>query len=394
MLGWALLADAVPLYPLYALLFADSGLSGAQISALFAIWSAVALLAEVPSGALADRFGRRSALVGAGVFQAAGYAAWTAWPTFAGFAAGFVLWGLGGPLVSGAQEALLYDGLAAVGAEAEYPRINGWVHAAVLLAGLPAAAAATVLYSADGFELVGWVSVGVCLAAAAVAARLPEPARPVDDPADELGYLATLRSGVAEAAARAGVPAALLAAALVGGFDAIEEYFPLITEGLGVPTVAVPLAMLPIGLAGALGATLGGPASRLRAGVLAALLGGGTLLLGLAGWIGHPAGVAAVALFYLAFHATLVVVDARLQERIESRSRATVTSVAGLGVEVATFAVYAAWAVGELTAVVAVGLLFAAGLPWLLRAVTGPGRLSRGTPRCSARAALRRRWPA
>jgi hypothetical protein len=41
MLGWAMLADSVPLYPLYALLFADSGLSGAQISALFAIWSAV-----------------------------------------------------------------------------------------------------------------------------------------------------------------------------------------------------------------------------------------------------------------------------------------------------------------------------------------------------------------
>ena len=129
MLGWALLADAVPLYPLYALLFADSGLSGAQISALFAIWSAVGLVAEVPSGALADRFGRRAALVAAGVLQAVGYALWIgAARTFAGFAAGFVLWGLGGSLVSGAREALLYDGLAAVGAEACYARVNGWVH--------------------------------------------------------------------------------------------------------------------------------------------------------------------------------------------------------------------------------------------------------------------------
>jgi hypothetical protein len=88
-----------------------------------------------------------------------------------------------------------------------------------------------------------------------------------------------------------------------------------------------------------------------------------------------------------------VVVDARLQERIESRSRATVTSVGGLGVEVATFAIYAAWAFGELTAVTAVGLLFAAALPWLLRAVSDPARLSRGSPRCSARAAFRLRRP-
>ncbi len=49
MVGWALLADTVPLYPLYALLFADTGLSDAEISALFVIWSVVGIAAEVPS---------------------------------------------------------------------------------------------------------------------------------------------------------------------------------------------------------------------------------------------------------------------------------------------------------------------------------------------------------
>jgi MFS family permease len=389
MLGWALLADAVPLYPLYALLFAESGLSGAQISGLFAIWSTVGLLAEVPSGALADRFGRRNALAAAGVLQALGYVSWTMLPSFAGFAVGFVLWGLGGTLVSGAQEALLYDGLVAAGAEVEYARVNGWVHATVLLAGLPAAVAATVLYPVGGFELVGWDSVGVCLGAAALAARLPE-SRPTGDPdpdpngdpggdpdatgagGAEPGYLQTLRIGVAEAAARPGVRAAVLAAALVGGFDALEEYFPLITEGRGVPIVAVPLAMLPIGLAGAAGAALGGHADRLRPGLLAALLGAGMLLLGAGGLIDQPAGLAAVVLFYGCYRAVLVVVDARLQQRIESRSRATVTSVASLCVEVATFGIYAAWAVGEIGLVAAVGVLLAVVLPWLLRG--GPRR--------------------
>src|SRR4051794_6535916 len=107
MLGWALAAEAVPIYPLYALLFTDAGMSGAQVSALFAIWSAVGILAEVPSGALADRFSRRGCLVAAGVLQAAGYAAWMLLPTFGGFALGFVIWALGGSLASGAQEALL-----------------------------------------------------------------------------------------------------------------------------------------------------------------------------------------------------------------------------------------------------------------------------------------------
>jgi hypothetical protein len=35
----------------YALLFADSGLTTAEISSLFVIWSVVAFTAEIPSGA-------------------------------------------------------------------------------------------------------------------------------------------------------------------------------------------------------------------------------------------------------------------------------------------------------------------------------------------------------
>lgn len=54
-MGWTALSELVPLYPLYALLFLDTGLSAAEISLLFAAWSVTALLTEVPAGALADR---------------------------------------------------------------------------------------------------------------------------------------------------------------------------------------------------------------------------------------------------------------------------------------------------------------------------------------------------
>jgi MFS family permease len=375
MLGWALLADVIPFYPLYALLFADSGLSGAEISGLFAIWSAVGVVAEVPSGALADRFSRRACLVAAGVLQACGYGAWVLLPSFAGFALGFVLWGLGGVLVSGAQEALLYDGLVAEGAQEQYARVNGWVTAAELIAQLPAALAATVLYAVGGFPLVGWVSVGVCLAAAAMASRLPEPPRGSggdEDPEDGLSYLATLRAGLVDAANRPGVRAVVVAAALLGAFDAVEEYFPLIVAGWGVPTAFVPVIDLPIVLAGVVGATMAGRAGRLGSWTLAVVLAAAMFLFGAAGLAGHPAGIAAVAVFYGAYRCVLVVVDARLQERIESRSRATVTSVAGVGTDIATFGVYAAWALGAIPLVAALGVLIAVALPRLLRAPVAP----------------------
>ncbi|PRX49149.1 MFS transporter [Prauserella shujinwangii] len=351
------------------MLFADTGLSGAEISALFAVWSAVGIAAEVPSGALADRFSRRGALVLGGVLQALGYVLWTAFPGFAAFAAGFALWGLGGAFVSGASESLVYDGLAAAGARAHFARVHGWMEAAGQLAQVPVAVAATVLFATGGYELVGWVSVGMCLAAAAVAARLPEPPRSGEEGhAAVAGYLATLRTGLREALSRALVRRALLAVALLTGLDAIEEYFPLMARAWGLPTEAVPLAMAAIPLVGALGSAFGGRAGRLGARGLTVVYGLAALLFAGAAVVRHPAGLALIAAFYGLYRAVLVVADARLQDRIGSAARATVTSVAGLATELAVFSVYLAWVAGEMVAVTGLVVVVAAVLPYAFRA--------------------------
>ncbi|MBB5960325.1 MFS family permease [Saccharothrix tamanrassetensis] len=342
---------------MYALLFADNGMSDGQISALFAIWSTVAVVAEVPFGALADRFSRRWSLVAAGLLQALGYALWTASPGFWSFAGGFVLWGLGGALVSGALEALLHDGLTAVGAADHFGTVLGRVTAVGLLGQIPSAVAATFLFSTGGYALVGWVSVATCLGSALMALRLPETPR--GDPED---YFATLRSGLAETAAVPAVRRAVPAVAVLAGLDALEEYFPLLARDWDVPVALVPLAVLAIPLAGAAGAALGG--TRLP---LGGLLAASALLLGAAGLLRHPAGLAAVAVFYGLYRLVLVVAETRLQERITGSARATVTSVAGLGSEVAAYGVYAAWVFGGLSLVSVVILAFALVLPYALR---------------------------
>lgn len=348
------MADAVPLYPLYALLFAANGLDDAQISALLLIWSAVGIVAEVPSGALADRTSRRGCLVAAGVLQALAFGIWLAVPTFTGYAFGFVVWGLGGALVSGAQEALLHDGLAAVGAADEYARVQGWITAAGLAAQVPAALAATALYAAGGFALVGAASVGVALLAALLALRLGEPPRDGGEDDDEPGYLDGLRLGVREAATAPVVRAAVLAVAVLGGFDAIEEYFPLLAADWTVPVDLVPPAMLAISLAGALGAASAGIADRLPPAAHAVGFAAVLALLGAAVALDAPVGLLAVSVAYGLYRVVLVVVDARLQAAITGPSRATVTSVAGLGLELGGIALFAVWALGGLLAVVLV----------------------------------------
>ena len=135
----------------------------------------------------------------------------------------------------------------------------------------------------------------------------------------------------------------------------------------GVPTSLNPLAVLGIPLAGAAGAALGGAAGRLPPGRLALVFGIAVLALGGAGLAGHPAGLVAVAVFYGLYRMVLVVAEARLQEEIEGPARATVTSVAELGSELVAFAVYAAWALGQVVSVAALGLAIAAVLPRWLR---------------------------
>jgi MFS family permease len=345
--AWAALSELVPYYPLYALLFLDTGLSTAQISALFAVWSITGFVTEIPAGALADRWSRRGVLVLAGVLQAVGFVVWTAAPAFGAFAIGFVIWGVSSALVSGASEALVHDALADVGAESSFARVYGWMTAAELLVQIPTAFAASALYAVGGYALVGWVSVAVCLAAALVALRFPEPPREPDGES----MLGTIRQGVREAVHTPRLRLTVLAVALVGALDAVEEYFPVLAGDRGVPVTAVPFAVLAVALAGALGAALGGHAERLPDGALPVLLAVAAGCLAAAVVLPGVAALAAVAVFYGLYLAVLVVAETRLQDRIDSAHRATITSVAGLGIELASLLVFAAWALGGAGAV-------------------------------------------
>lgn len=101
------LDDAMPVYPVYALLFADTGVPDAGIAGLFALWSVAVVVLEVPSGAWGDVVARHRLLALAGVVRGAGFAAWVLVPSYPAFVAGFLLWALGGSMTSGTLEAAL-----------------------------------------------------------------------------------------------------------------------------------------------------------------------------------------------------------------------------------------------------------------------------------------------
>jgi MFS family permease len=379
----------MPIYPLYPLLFADHGLSGAAITSLFALWSVVAFAAEVPSGALADSMSRRRLLTIAMVLRAIGFALWVLVPNYAGFAVGFVLWGVGGAFTSGTEQALVYDELAAIGRGSAYAGLMGRAGTLRLLGNASAVSIATPLYALGGYPLLGAVSVLVSLLNALVAASLPEAPRVEET--GEGSYWATLRSGVREAARHRVVRRLLLLGSLLPALWAVEEYLPLLAGADGVPAGLIPLVLLPQLLVQAGASALAGRTSRLAPRLVGGLLGLAAGLLSVGALVRNPVGVLLIAVPLGILVLVEVLLDARLQDAIEGGARATVTSVAGFGSEALSVGLFGAYAAGSAAGLGVNTLVAAVGPALAAVAVLTARWLPRTRPRTGPRTGRRAR---
>lgn len=116
-------------YPVFTVLFLDFGLSVAQFSILNAVWAATIVLAEVPSGALADIVGRRRLLVFAAFCMLVEMTILAVAPMgnvgllFGFFLINRVLSGLAEAAASGADEAIAYDALQNLGMADQWGRV-------------------------------------------------------------------------------------------------------------------------------------------------------------------------------------------------------------------------------------------------------------------------------
>lgn len=340
--------EGVLFFPVYALLFAGAGLSAAQISSLFVIWSVVTMALEVPSGAWADVYSRRHLLALAGLLRAVGFALWTLFPGYWVFAAGFVLWGARSALSSGTRDALLYDELATVGATDRYAAISGRAAAVAIAANLCATALAAPALALGGFTLVGAGSVAVSLGSAAVALSFPSRPRMSTTDGGLADYLAALRSGLAEVCHHTGVRHAVLIAAAVPALTAFDEYLPLLANTMVKQAAAVPLLLLLQLVAMTLGALAAAWWSALSGARLGALLALGGALLATGALARTPLGFVGVAACFGVLQLAIVLSNARLQDVITGPARATVLSVTGVGAEIGAVAVYGAYALGSL----------------------------------------------
>ena len=103
--AWAFLVVQAIMVPFYR----SKGLTFEQIAIIGSVFSTCLLVLDLPTGYFADSFGRKRALVIAGLFKGLGGAVLYLWPAYEGFIFAFILIGIGNSLFSGTDVAMIYD---------------------------------------------------------------------------------------------------------------------------------------------------------------------------------------------------------------------------------------------------------------------------------------------
>ena len=105
LLAFRFLSDFIVVMPAIVPVYRAAGLSATEIMGVQAVFSAAALVFEVPSGYVADVAGRRRALLGAMAAQAVAFSAYGLARSFWTFAAAEIVLAFGYALISGTASA-------------------------------------------------------------------------------------------------------------------------------------------------------------------------------------------------------------------------------------------------------------------------------------------------
>src|SRR6478672_11162055 len=162
--------------PIWAVFLLSRGLSLTQFGIVEAALHVGMLIAQVPTGALADALGRRRLLVAAGFFTAIAELGYVYAPGFALICVAGGVHGIAFALRTGADEAYLFDSLAHDDAQAQFPRMLGGLWAVFQFAGAISFMAGGLIATYSR-PLAFWLTAGCALVASAIATRLPDDAR-------------------------------------------------------------------------------------------------------------------------------------------------------------------------------------------------------------------------
>lgn len=157
----------------------------------FSIW---VFVLEVPTGALADRIGRKHSISLGSLIIALAVIVYGSVPNFYVFLLAELIFAIGYAFVSGADQALLFDTLKVSGRESESKKVMGRYDATYLIGMTIASATGGLIASKWGLNAPQYATAIPMLIAAAVGFSIPEPK--IHSDSQQKHYLQIVRGGL------------------------------------------------------------------------------------------------------------------------------------------------------------------------------------------------------
>jgi MFS family permease len=167
-------SELLILGPVLVLFLTAKGLSFTEIMILQSISSVSVFFFEVPTGAAADKIGRKYSILFGAFLWAAGLFLYVVGKGFFIFALAEIVFSLGSAFKSGADTALIYDSLKVLGKEKDYQKIEGKARSYSLYAQAIGSVLSSFLYEKN-VNLPMIVSILFMLVTIAVTLMFKEP---------------------------------------------------------------------------------------------------------------------------------------------------------------------------------------------------------------------------
>jgi len=164
--------------PIIILFQQAHGLTLTQALLLQSFYSLALVICEIPSGYLADRWGRKPTIVTGAFLLSAGMLIYALSSGFIGFLIAEIILAIGGSCQSGTIEALTYDTLTALKEEKRFLKVNG-LQGFCVLGGKTITSLLAGSLAAVSIILPLWVDVGLFGLAIPLSLTLQEPLRQV-----------------------------------------------------------------------------------------------------------------------------------------------------------------------------------------------------------------------
>ncbi|MGM7724334.1 MFS transporter [Metabacillus sp. Hm71] len=323
----------IPAYVIERLFWEERGMTIQMVVYTEIIFAITVFFLEVPSGIMADKWGRKNMILVGSLLEACMFLILIFATEFWHFAAAIFLSGIARSACSGAENALLYDSLLVNGKERLFEKYLGRLNVFDITAAIVAALSGSFLASLFPFEYNYWLSLSSMLVCVCLSFMLSEPVVK-SDTEESLAFKEYIIASVRFFKRNPSVCLVVLSGMVTGAaLNFIWEFWQLYLNRLEIPVVYFGLfsaMFMLLSLPGNLLAHILINRFRYRTLLLAvaAVLAIGFLYVSI---IRDFTGLVAVFLIFLVSGIIEPIVSGYLHHKMDSSMRATIDSFQSLG---------------------------------------------------------------